>query len=167
MTFTVETGSIVANANSYVDLAFIKAYALARGIALGTDTVIEQQSIKAVDYLEGLRSRFQGNKVSSTQSLQFPRENVWIDGFEVAKTSIPSELIKAQCQLICEQANSVDIMPTQSEAAIKKEVVGPIETEYAIATGTITTPVMTAVDALLEPLFKNSSSGFTLTTVRV
>jgi len=166
MTLVVEDGSIVANANCYADLATIKAYATARGIALGTDTVIEQQVIKAIDYLEGLRNRFQGNKVVSTQCLQFPRQNVWIDGFEILETVIPNELVKAQCQLVCEQANSIDIMPTQSEPAVKKEVIGPIETEYAVATGTITTPVMTAVDALLEPLFKNNS-GFTLTTVRV
>lgn len=166
MTFVVEDGSIVASANSYIDLAGIKAYASARGVTLGADAIIEQQSVKAIDYIEGLRNRFQGNKVSQTQSLQFPRYGIWIDGFEVAKTSIPNELVKAQCQLICEQANSVTIMPTQSEPAIKKEVVGPIETEYAVATGTITTPVMTAVDALLEPLFKNNT-GFTLTSVRI
>ena len=73
---------------------------------------------------------------------------------------------KAQCQLIVEQANGGVLMPTQLEAAVKKEVVGPIETEYAVSVGAINQPVFSAVDALLEPLF-NTSSGFSLTTVRI
>ncbi len=166
MTFIIEDGTIVTNANSYVTLAEIKAYAVARNITLGTDPVIESQSVLAVDYLESKRTQYQGSKVSELQELQFPRYNVKIDGFDIAETSIPNNLKKAQCQLIVEQANGGVLMPTQLEAAVKKEVVGPIETEYAVSVGAINQPVFSAVDALLEPLF-NTSSGFSLTTVRI
>jgi len=166
VTFIIEDGTIVTNANSYVTLAEIKAYATARNITLGTDPVIESQSVLAVDYLESKRTQYQGSKVSELQELQFPRYNVKIDGFDIAETAIPNNLKKAQCQLIVEQANGGVLMPTQLEAAVKKEVVGPIETEYAVSVGAINQPVFSAVDALLEPLF-NTSSGFSLTTVRI
>jgi len=82
VTFIIEDGTIVTNANSYVTLAEIKAYATARNITLGTDPVIESQSVLAVDYLESKRTQYQGSKVSELQELQFPRYNVKIDGFE-------------------------------------------------------------------------------------
>ncbi len=169
MTLIVEDGSIVANANSYADLDYIKAYALARGATLSIDdAVIEQQVAIAMDYIEGKRNEYQGIKVDSTQSLQFPRDYLIIDGFDFDSTSIPKELKNALSQLIIEQTNGIDILPTSDEPAIKKETVGPISTEYAVNIGSIIKPSIPAVDLLLAPLLKNvSTSGFALTTIRV
>lgn len=165
MTLVVEDGSVVSGANSYASLETIKAYAAARGVTLGADAVIEQQAIIAVDYIESFRLQFQGIKVSASQPMQFPRIGVEIDGFLIDNNVIPNEVVKAQCQLVCEQANDVELMPTKSEPAVKKEVVGPIETEYAVSNGSIVTPVFTYVDNLLRVLFKNAS--FAIKTVRV
>lgn len=168
MTLIVEDGTGVLNANSYNTLAEIKLYGSLRGADLGLDAEIEVQSFLAMDYLEAKRLYFQGTKTLETQELQFPRYNVFIDGYEVGANVIPVCLKKAQCQLIIEQANGATLMPTQLEAAVKREIVGPIETEYAVSVGAINQPVFSAVDALLEPLMKTSAlGGFSLTSVRI
>ena len=168
MALIVEDGSVVTNADSYVSLAEIKAYATLHGVTLGADSAIEIQAHFAIDYLESKRLLYQGTKVSEDQELQFPRYFVQIDGFDISETSIPKCLKNAQCQLILEQAAGVNLMPTQTEPGIKKETIGPMSTEYAIANGAINEPILLAVDALLQPLFKNTaSSGFSIRSVRV
>lgn len=168
MSLIIEDGTIVINAVAYADLTYIKAYATARGITLGGDTVIEQQVLIAMDYIESKRNRFQGLKVSEFQSLQFPRNYLVIDGYAVASNVIPKELKNALAQLVIEQFNGVNILPTVTEAPVKKEVVGPITTEYAVNPGDLSNLSIPAVDNLLEPLFKNvSSGGFALTTLRI
>lgn len=154
----VEDGSIVANATSYVTLTEARAYASARGITLSaTDSVVDILAIKAMDFLESLRDQYQGEKVDDSQELQFPRNDVYIDGILQDYESIPSLLKKAQCQLIVELHSGVVLMPTRKTAPKKKTKVGPLETEYF--SGSPLTPEMAAVDALLNPLFKTSSVG--------
>ncbi len=168
MTLVVETGSVVAGANSYVTLAEARNYATARGITLSaTDSVVEAQLIKAMDYLEAKRSFYQGSKTSLTQVLQWPRTSVTIDDVDFSANAIPNELKSAQIQLAIEVANGVDIMPTrQAGQFVKREKVGPIETEFSETVGVTVEPTLTAVEALLEPLYK-VSAGFKLRTVRV
>jgi len=167
MALIVEDGTQVAGANSYASLDTIKAYAVARGVTLGIDSIITTQVLKAMDYLEGKRKDYQGNKVAVTQSLQFPRINVVIDDFEFPSTSIPSMLIQAECQLVIEQSLGIDFMPTMNEPTIKSETIGPIKTEYAVNPGAIFEPFSYAVNALLEPLFKSGSNAFGVTFLRV
>lgn len=164
----IEDGSIVANANSYVDLADARAYAVTVGETLPADDgELEALLIKAKNYLEALRDKYKGNKVSSTQSLQWPRYPVKIDGFEIAADYIPAELISAQSQLAIDQNNGIDIQPNKEGAFIIKEKVGPLETEYSQSVGTGTQPTLTTVDALLNPLLKSGGLGSSLLTRRV
>lgn len=168
MTITVEDGSIVAGANSYVTLAEARAYATARGKTLpADDTALTALLITAVDYLEAQRARYQGSKVSATQELQFPREGVQIDGIDLEATAIPSILKYAQIRLAIEAGAGVDLMPTRSGAFVKKEVVGPIETEYSEKVGVSVEPEISAVEALLAPLFGSVNVGVFLRTIRV
>jgi len=167
MTLIVEDGTMPAGANSYASLVTLKAYASLRGIDLGTvDSTIEVWAIKAIDYLESKRNDFQGNKLTNTQSLQFPRFNVFVDGFDYTSL-IPGILVNAQCQLVMELKNGVDIMPTITDPAIKSEKIGPIQTDYAVNPGDYFMPELSAVDALLQPLFKNGNAGYTIKTMRV
>lgn len=167
MTIIVEDGSIVANANSYVTVAEARAYATARGVTLGVDAVVEAALISAADYTESKRAQYQGEKVSPDQELQFPRFNVFVDGFEIAPTAIPKTLKNAQMQLVIESSEGVDLMPTQTGQFVTEETVGPITTKYSDKAGLDgVKPQMTAVDALLEPLYKKGNSGAFLTTYR-
>ena len=165
MALIIEDGSNVANANSYVTLTEVRAYALARGVTLSIiDSDVEVLVIKAMDYLESLRNKYQGTKTYTDQALQWPRENVYIDGILQANDSIPELLKDAECRAVMEINNEIDLLPTETGLGIKKEVVGPIEMEYFKDIG-ITGSVSAALNALLEPLLNPSS--FILSTVRV
>lgn len=168
MALTIEDGTIVANAVSYVTAAEARAYALARGVTLSAvDAEVEQLLIRAMDYLEAKRAQYQGAKVDPLQSLQWPRTDVIIDCNEFPFDEIPNELKKAQCQLALEAHNGIDLMPTRSGGFVKLEKVGPIETQFSEKVGAGVSPDMTAVDALLSPLFAACGQRLSLRTVRV
>lgn len=166
----VEDGTIVENANTYGTLEEVRAFALARGVSLSaTDSVLDSQMIKAVDYLESKRARYQGNKINASQALQFPRSGVVIDGFDIAAESTPALLKPAQFQLVMQIHAGVDLMPTSTGPFVVEDTVGPLTTKYSDKVNVNALPEIPAVDVLLEPLFANVgiSSGMFLKTVRV
>lgn len=159
MALTVEDGTIVTNANTYVDVDDLRDYAAARGIALPTsDTECEILIIKAADYVESKRDRYQGVKSDSDQPMQFPRDGVFIDGFELSADEIPRELKYAQMQLACD-AHTTDIMPNRlvtTQGAVTKQKVGELEIAYANPTSPLSVPAFARADALLAPLYKRN-----------
>lgn len=169
MTLIVEDGTQVVGANSYDTLAGIRAYALARGVVLSADdAVVEPLAIKAMAHIEGHRERFRGDKVTYAQSLQWPRFGASIDGFQLLETDMPLELAQAQAELVIVQHNGtpLTIVGTQDAVLIKKEKVGPIETEYATGDNMaiFDVPIMPTVDTLMRVLTR---SGGALVSVRV
>lgn len=90
MTLIVEDGNRVAGANTYVSLAEFKAWADARLITYSSDSHVNAYILRAMDYIEDLS--FIGFKETETQSLQWPRVNVVIDGFGLDASTIPDEL---------------------------------------------------------------------------
>jgi ATP phosphoribosyltransferase len=146
MTLTVEDGTIVENSNTYVDDDDLIAFAAARGITLTGDE--EELLIKAMDYIESLY--YKGVKYTATQSLQWPRENVYIDGYYVSNTTIPNELKNGQmqCAIAIDQGND----PLQDlERSVKREKVGDLEVEYTdnSATAVINRKIMNSLRKLL------------------
>lgn len=170
MALVVEDGSIVANANSYQSLIDIRAYATARGVTLPVDDAeVEAMAFSAMDYLEGQRARYQGVKTDpANQELQWPRTGVSIDCYAIDSDVIPKELKNAENQLIIEINANVDILPTTEQGGfVIREKVDVIDTEYSELVGVGVNPRMTAVDALLEPLFFPCGQKFALTSIRV
>ncbi len=171
ITITIEDGSNVANANSFVTIAEVRAYAAERGVTLSvTDDDVAIQLIKSKDYLESFAMRYQGEMSNEGQSLQWPRTDVYLYGSETAFPSnlIPKELKAAQKATVVALAQGVDIMPNYSASDfVTREKVGPIETEYADPTKVGIVPTLTAVDSLLAPLFGSTATGFALRTMRV
>ena len=101
-TIIVEDGSLVANANSFNSTTDIDEYFSCRGItdwAPLTGDQKNQANILAMDVLINEFGPWQGNLVECTQSLFYPRENVEIDGCDIAKTTIPSQLKNAHAEL--------------------------------------------------------------------
>lgn len=165
MALIIENGTNVANANSYVALIEARAYATARGKTLPVDdAALESQLIQAMDYLESYRDKYKGSKTSETQSLQWPRCDVWIDAFLFPYNAIPQLLKNAQSQLAIELHNGVSIMPNFTDGLVKREKVDVIEVEYS-ETSLSSQPQLTVVNKLLQPLFKNS--GFSIYSLRV
>lgn len=156
MTIIVETGAIIANANSYVTLAEARAYSLSRGVTLSaTDSAVEILLTKAMDYLEAQRDRYQGCKVSPDQTLQWPRAGVCLDGYDITITTIPAVLKSAQMQLAMD-AVSYDLQPNRTPnskgAIIKERIEGAVERDYAEPVSL--TPFYRKAESLLQPLYK-------------
>lgn len=125
MAIIVEDGSIVANANSYVSEADLLAYAVARGITLQANTEI--LLIKSMDYIETLN--FIGNKVSSTQPLQWPRADVYIDGYPFPMNEIPQLLKNGLMQTALSIDANVDPQ-SNIDRQIQSATVGPVSVTY-------------------------------------
>lgn len=161
----VEDGSLVANANSYASIETLRNYAQLRKADLpDDDDELAQMCIIAMDYLEALEYRFKGERVEpAIQSLSWPRRSVVINCSPVLITTIPKNLINALCQLTIE-ASALDgnLTPSQTEYAIKQEVIGPMSTTYAVDTvngSNVFTPTFPKVNAFLRPLFISMNGG--------
>lgn len=166
MTLIVEDGSKVADANSYVTVAEARSYATLRGLTLPVaDAEVEALLVKAVDYIEAQRSRYQGDKTHTDQSLQFPRTGVYVDGLLVGSSSIPRELRYAQMALAVEAQNA-DLQPTRLPSdkgpVTQESVEGAVSVTYANPGRLNSVPAFAKADALLAPLMKRSG----LTVVR-
>jgi len=169
ITITVETGAIVDNANSYVSVANARAYAVNRGVTLSaTDDVVAAQLIKATDYLEQFACRYQGTRVSSEQELEWPRIDAYLGEDLIPSNTIPKSLISAQCQLVMAQVAGFTLQPNVSATDyVVREKTGPLETEYADPFKVGIMPQLSAVDALLAPLFGECAASSGLRAVRV
>lgn len=166
----VEDGSEVANANAYISVADVRTYAANRGVTLSNDDdAIAAMLIKATDYLETFACQYLGVPTSSTQSLQWPRKGVVFNCDEYPSTAIPKNLIAAQAQAVMAIAEGIALQPNfTAQDYVVKEKVDVIETTYADPIQVGVKPVLTAVDALLAPLFgKCANSGAAIRTIRV
>lgn len=167
----IEDGSIVPNANSFVTIDEIITYATNRGVELDAGSPLDESkiavmAIKAMDYLNSLD--WKGARVESDQPLCWPRQRVYVDCERISDNVIPRDIKYAQCQLCIYISLGIDIMPVSGASAfVKREKVGPIETEYseAIAMSMGALPTMPLVDSLLEDYL--SGGGFSLRSVRV
>ena len=165
MALILETGSIVAGANTYVGVEDVRAYADARGLTLPEpDGDVEVLLVKAMDFLEAQEGRMQGARVDKDQELSWPRSGVTVNGFELGEDAIPKQLKNAQCQLACDAA-STDLLPNGDGREVIREKVDVLETEYAKTGSSAAQPQLVKAEALLAPLLSNS--GFSLTLEHV
>jgi hypothetical protein len=165
MTLIVETGEGVPTANSYVDIDFIRAYAASRRVPLSNDNeIIEGFAIDAMDLIEA--RKFKGVRTYTDQPLAFPRSGVITEDGQYATNAIPSILKRAQAALVVYRSQGVSFFATENvEGAVKREKIGPIETEYFDGASSFA-PSVPLADVLLEPL-ERGQGRFSLFTVRV
>jgi hypothetical protein len=160
MAIIVETGAIVAGANSYVSEAELTTYATDRGLTLTATAAV--LLIKAMDYLETLN--YIGTKKESTQSLQWPRINVTIDGFAFLSTEIPKQLRAAQMALSVSIDAGADPLATIGRST-KREKVDVLEVEYM--DGAAARAIISSVNAQLAKLLSGGTFGNTYRIDRV
>lgn len=153
MAIIVENGSIVTGANSYVTEAELTAYATARGVTLIDGT--EQLLIQAMDSIES--KSFIGTKSTAGQPLQWPRDGVYIDGYYIEPTTIPTQLKNAQMATAIAIDEGNDPLAVV-ESGIKSEKVDVLEVEYQ--DNAITNSYDPKIDAMLKKLLANSGSMF-------
>lgn len=175
MALIVETGENIANANSYVSRQEFIDYAASRGVTIADNETADVNLVKAADYLQ--TKHYKGAKANIGQSLAWPRiyvvdwREVWAYGTAAAYNGggyaqgsyypsdvIPDELKRAQIEVAMAISSGVDMMPTQSNRLVKREKVGPLETEYESGYGASLSPQVSMANALLEMLL-NTGGG--------
>lgn len=147
--------------NSYVSAAEVSGYAQSHNYH--PDAAVANRVVpfifRAMDYIESYRDQFKGRKTSATQPLQWPREGVTIDGFDLAKDVVPDEIKEAVAICAIEFVSGYDpnrpIRPTDdAETSSSLSVLGnTISDRYLSEYGL--EDVLPHVDALLRPLLRD------------
>lgn len=173
MALIVEDGTAKADAESYCTVAFATTYHSDRGnaawAALASDAIREQLLRKATEYMVGAyRSRWAGERVTTTQALDWPRRYVPIrdapGGYGLSPSYYATDAVPTPVQRACAElaliANDGALAPTLTRAAIRKKV-GPLEVEYD--TNSPEAPRYRAVDQTLSPYLAFGGSSVRLT----
>lgn len=161
----VEDGTVVTDANSFATVAEYMQYAANRGVTVADDDAAKIQLYSAITYLETFRGQYVGSVVEPLQSLSWPRIDAVIAGYAWPSDEIPPQLKNAQMQLALYVKSGIELMPTTSGAFVKREKVGPIETEYSEAIRSDGQPYFPLIDTMLADLL-TSVSSFSLVSVR-
>jgi hypothetical protein len=142
MALTIEDGSLVTGANSYVTAAEWDTWATDRGLTHTHSTSkIEEGILRAMDYFESLE--FLGQKHEDTQSLQWPRDYVYIDGYSVNSDIIPSEVKAAVYEAVKMELDGDSPIKAQGRET-QSEKIGDISVTYKSHAGMRkTTPAFT------------------------
>jgi len=151
MALTIEDGSLVTGANSYVTAAEWDTWATDRGISHTHSTSrIEEGILRAMDFFESLV--FLGQKHEETQALQWPRDYVYIDGYYIEADTIPKEVKAAVYEAIKMELDGNSPIKEQGRATVT-ETIGDISVSYKSNAGMRkTTPAFThAVRKLVQP----------------
>jgi len=127
MALVVEDGSVVTGANSYVTVAEYKTWADARGFTYGTDSVVEQNILRAMDFLE--RQNFIGNKANENQPLQWPRTEALIDGYYADATEIPPDVKRSLYEATKSEIDGISEIANLERRTIREKI-GDIEVQY-------------------------------------
>jgi len=162
----VEDGSNVVDANSYVNLVDARAILTPLGQDLDeVDEIAEQQILNSARYIEAFRARYQGQKTTANQPMQWPRIGVVIDDWHIDSDIIPEDLIDAQVFSAYELSQGNALQASSSGQSVSsEEVVGAVKVSY-FDTGAIDgSPILVRVNDSLNPLFK--SDGSTMRGIR-
>ena len=139
MPLIVETGAVVANANSYASLDTVTAYHQARGNSdwLHSSEDAEPAILRAMDYLESLPwiGKEYDGPVGATghQPLQWPRVRVVVNGYTWGCDEVPPQVVKALCEAaLIELGNPGALAPELERGGmVLSESVDVISTTYA------------------------------------
>lgn len=165
MPLTIENGSSVAGANSYVSVTEARAFAAARASTLpDDDAAVEGLLVQATDYLDTLA--FVGTRRVATQPLAWPRSSVTLYGAALADDSIPPQLKNAQMQLAID-AVAGPLQESTDGRIVTKEQVDVIVTEYAEGSTGGQRVFRKALDFLAPLLSAVSASSGGVSTLRV
>ena len=181
MALSVEDGTGLSAAESFISVADIQTYFTAYGIepdgwCLLSDADQEAAARRATQYIESqYRTFWKGVKKTSTQALGWPRSSVYDeDGYLVNSSSVPTRVANATAEVVRRLVelgfSTTELIPDKasgSEGSILKEKkkAGPVEKEITYASPkseSLTTTTggtayrFPAVDKMLAPLLSST-----------
>lgn len=164
MTFTVEDGTIVTDANAYITEAFFRDWHSTRGVsAAAVDTgtyaqaAVQAAIIKATDYVDKrYGNKFVGyrlNQQDDTQSLQWPRiDAIDNNGLFIKANSVPTALKRAVAEYAMLALKLVDLLPLPANTF---NTVDPDTGETTVAEGGIVQRQREKVGPVEEDIWYN------------
>lgn len=163
MTIVVEDGTGLADAQSYVSIAYVDTYAAQRNNAnwTGDNAKKEGAVIAATQFLDAT-FKFNGSLSSTAQALSFPRTDIY-DKEGRLLSGVP-ERVKQACAELAMVAIVQSLITSPETAAVKRErsKVGDIEkeVEFAITSGSSSdASPAPMVDRLLSDLINTGSTS--------
>lgn len=137
MALTVEDGSGVAGADSYISRADFITYAATLGITITDDATADTYLVKAAEYIDSHEENMLGIRAARDQAMAFPRVNLLINGWYWASDEIPTPVINAQKQYALDVYNGKDLWNrgANPNLAAVREKIDVIETQYAVVDG--------------------------------
>lgn len=170
MSLIVEDGTGRADAESYAAAADVDVYQAALGNTLwaGLSEAEKEQALRrATKFMRmAYRASWAGRRVTQAQALDWPRYGVVVDEFSVLSTTVPPDVKEACCELAL-RAAAGDLLPDLDLGSnqIKREKIGPLDTEYFQA-NVDARERFPAVDALLAPYFSSAGGANSIKVVR-
>jgi hypothetical protein len=171
MTLIVENGTIVSGAESYTSVTYADLYHSNRGNTAwaALQTAAKEAALrKATDYmLQKYREQWQGYRVSELQSLDWPRQYVYIDrgnqivSYLISETVVPAEVQNACCELALKSVSG-ELFADQTQTVVSKSV-GPISVTYD--KNSLQSIQYKAIDAMLQP-YLIGKTGITAGVIR-
>ena len=159
MALTVETGAIVAGAESYISVSDANTYHnLRRNIDWLDMNDAEKESAlrKATDYMiQRYSTSWKGGRVSSAQVLDWPRLGATVYGFALDSDIVPDS-VKYACAELALKSYSEALNPDKSQGVVREKV-DVIEIEYDKSSPQ--NKRFAAIDSMLSPYLKYSGSS--------
>lgn len=161
MALTVEDGTGLANADSYVSVSAADTYHAAYGAPAAwtaANTATKEGALRlATQYLDAMYgSRWFGRRINQTMSLDWPRYGVTdSDGWEVVSTAVPHQVESATAYVALKVVQGDTLLPDVATAAnvtSESVTVGPITTSKSFAGVKSAAKLYPMVDLLLSGL---------------
>ncbi|MFZ2407009.1 MAG: DnaT-like ssDNA-binding protein [Methylobacter sp.] len=128
-----------------------------------TDAIREQCLRKATDYITQVYTdRWQGVRYDEDQLLDWPREGVVVNSWQIDTDEIPTAVKNACCELAL-RALSGDLYPDLSQGVLSEQV-GSIAVTYD--KNSPQTTRYKAIDAILAPYLSGKGGGVNMGLVR-
>ena len=156
MALIVETGAIIAGANSVVSDVEYVAYAVTKGLTIGaTADDRKLELLQGMDYIISREHDLQGSRKAQEQTLPYPRINVMLYGWLAPSDSVPVNFKNAQMEAAA-FAHTSALLTNTTVTNIKSAQVDVIKTEY-FAGGSRSNVSLQRVNAWLSPLMMDFS----------
>lgn len=170
MALTVEDGTGLADADSFVSVAAADAYHDARGNTAWVSSSSpadedKEQALRRASYFLSNSYSWQGYPVNGrSQALAWPRTGVTdAEDYAVPSTSVPREIADATCEIALRELVSPGAMnpDVTLSAQVKREKVDVLEVEYsnAFTDADASRPILLIVRDMIGGLLKTGSSN--------
>lgn len=168
MALVVETGNIVPGADSYISLSDARTLAAKYGYDLPADDTEAEAALRNGAMYIGLQEPVMcGRRVSSAQSLAFPRTGISLYGFPVASNVIPEQVKLAQVIAGVEYGSGAVVRgSTDGRVTTMERVEGAVTVQYANNGNTGASITITAAMDALRPLLCGANNGSSFNVYR-